>query len=75
MASRWAGTPGPGSGPGHATRYSPSALSFPGVERTTSGSFRDALSDDLLALLRRDPDPRVRHDGPIGMGNLEGLSD
>jgi len=71
MASRWAGTPGPGSGPGPRNSVQPERGVIPLEWKDDQRKLRDALSDDLLALLRGDPDPRVRHDGLIGIGNLE----
>jgi hypothetical protein len=71
MAARWAGTPGPGVGPGPRNSVQPERRVIPLEWKDDQQKLRDALSDGLLALLRGDPDPTVRHDTLIAIGNLE----
>jgi HEAT repeat protein len=71
MASRWAGTPGPRSGPGPRNSVQPERGVIPLEWKDDQQKLRDALSEGLLALLRRDPDPTVRHDTLIAIGYLE----
>jgi len=71
MASRWAGTPGPPSGPGPRNSVQPERGVIPLEWKDDQQKLRDALSEGLLALLRRDPDPTVRHDTLIAIGSLE----
>jgi hypothetical protein len=60
MASRWAGTPGPGSGPGPRNSVPPERGVIPLEWKDDQQKLRDALSEGLLALLRRDLNGR-RH--------------
>jgi hypothetical protein len=71
MASRWAGTPGPGLGPGPRNSAPPERGVIPLEWKDDQRKLRDALSEGLLALLRVDPDPKVRHYTLIAIGNLE----
>jgi hypothetical protein len=71
MASRWAGTPGPGFGPGPRNSAQAERVVIPLEWKEDQQKLRDALSEGLLALLREDPNAQVRHDTLIAIGNLE----
>jgi HEAT repeat protein len=71
MASRWAGTTGPGFGPGPGNSLQPERGVIPLEWKEDQHKLRDALSEALLALLREDPNAEVRHNTLIAIGNLE----
>jgi len=71
MASRWAGTPGPAFGPRPANSVPPERSVIPLEWKNDPQRLRDALSEDLLTLLREDPDAKVRHYTLLALGNIE----
>jgi len=71
MASGWAGTAGPGSGSGSRNSVQPERCVIPLEWKDDQRKLRDGLSEGLLALLRGDPDPKVREYTLVAIGNLE----
>ena len=69
MAARWAGTSGPGMGPTPVPR--PEQRVIPAQWKGDQDVLRDALEDDCLALVKSDPDDRVRYQAFLAVGNLE----
>ena len=68
-AARWAGTSGPGMGPSPMPRPEPPII--PAEWKGDQQTLRDALENDCLALLKSDPDDRVRYQALLTVGNLE----
>jgi hypothetical protein len=72
MAARWAGTAGPGVGPGPSGMPTPPPPAIiPAEWRDDQRKLRDALYDDCVALLRHDADATVRRGALLAIGNLE----
>ncbi len=69
MAAHWAGISGPGVGPSTPPR--PAPPSIPAEWQGDQRALFEALEDDCLALLKGDPDDRVRHQALLAIGNLE----
>lgn len=70
MTVRWAGTSGPWTGPSPGPPPPPRRI-IPAERKGDLQALRDALEDDCLALLKGDPDERVRYQALLAVGNLE----
>ena len=69
MAARWAGTSGPVMGPSPMPR--PELPIIPVQWKGDQQTLRDALENECLALLKGDPDDRVRYQALLTVENLE----
>jgi HEAT repeat protein len=71
MASRWAGTAGPGLGPASPVAPTGERRTIPVEWRDDQQKLREAVYDDCVSLLRSDQNRAVRHQALLALGSLE----
>jgi hypothetical protein len=71
MASRWAGTSGPGMGPASPAAPTGERRIIPVEWRDDQRKLREAVYDDCVGLLRSDKNRAVRHHALLALGSLE----